>query len=216
MVHLPGKSSALGKSFGQELWFPFLSMCCARSLVTREQSSLQELESSWQELYLSLRSLVQILGGALVELIFLAQEKPPKSCFFEVPGSSLGEGKQANFPWKISGAQGLASLRDLVRTLVSENKPILACFPCEVALAPLLLVMGSSLGECISELFFLDFLHGMHEKALWQELQSSLPRAWLLIPSSWHARKSSLARASKLFAKSLALDSLKESSPQEL
>ncbi|QHO19578.1 uncharacterized protein DS421_11g330200 [Arachis hypogaea] len=96
-MHLPGKGLALGKSFGQELWFPFLPMCCARFLVTREQSSLQELESSWQELYLSLRSLVQILGGALVELISLALEKPPKSCFLEVPGSILGEGRQANF-----------------------------------------------------------------------------------------------------------------------
>ena len=55
MVHLPGKSSALGKSFGQEL-------------------------------YLSLRSLVQILGGALVELISLAQEKRLE--IFRVP--SLG------------------------------------------------------------------------------------------------------------------------------
>ncbi|QHO12192.1 uncharacterized protein DS421_15g504780 [Arachis hypogaea] len=71
MVHLPGEGSSLGKSFGQELWFPFLPKCCTRFLMTREQSSLQELESSWQELYLSLRSLVQALGEALVELIFL-------------------------------------------------------------------------------------------------------------------------------------------------
>ncbi|QHO07390.1 uncharacterized protein DS421_14g463250 [Arachis hypogaea] len=54
----------------QELWpralVPFLAKVCARSfLVTREQSSLQELKSSWQEPYLSLMSMVQVLGEAL-------------------------------------------------------------------------------------------------------------------------------------------------------
>jgi len=88
-------------------------------------------------------------------------------------------------------------------------------FPCEVALAPLLLVMGSSLGECISELFFLDFLWSMPEKALWQELQSSLPRAWLLVPSSCVLDKA-LGKSFKALGKSLASDSLKESFPQEL
>ncbi|QHN82444.1 uncharacterized protein DS421_20g695880 [Arachis hypogaea] len=54
----------------QELWpralVPFLAKVCAHSfLVKKEQSSSQELESSWQELYLSLRSMVQVLGEAL-------------------------------------------------------------------------------------------------------------------------------------------------------
>ncbi|QHN77995.1 uncharacterized protein DS421_19g657680 [Arachis hypogaea] len=173
MVHLPGKSSALGKSFGQELWFPFLPMCCTWFLVTREQSSLQELESSlqelessWQELYLSLRSLVQVLGGALVELISLAQEKPPKSCFLERwPPSS--------WSW----------VQVLVSALVSFSSLIF-------------------FGACPKKLFGKSF------KVLWQELGS-----WFLLPC---VLDKALGKSFKALGKSLASDSLKESSPQEL